>query len=175
MTTAYIGLGSNLHSPERQILAAFDEIAATPGVELVARSSLYRTAPVGYADQPEFVNAVAAVRTALAPLELLAELLAIERTHGRVREIPNGPRTLDLDVLIYGDLQIAGEALTLPHPRAHERAFVLWPLLEIAPSCVIPGRGRALDCLLQVRDQPIDRIAEEVTLRIAYGSFVGAV
>ena len=170
---AYIGLGSNLGSPERQILAAFDALAATPAIRLVQCSSLYRTAPIGYADQPDFLNAVAEVRTRLAPFELLEALLAIERRHKRVRDFPNAPRTLDLDILIYGDLQTNDRQLVLPHPRAHLRAFVLRPLLEIAPDCVIPGRGPARNCLAAVDDQSINRIAEEVTFRLALGSLVG--
>jgi 2-amino-4-hydroxy-6-hydroxymethyldihydropteridine diphosphokinase len=103
---AHIGLGSNLGNPEAQVLAAFDEIASTPGIELQRRSSLYRTAPIGYDNQPDFINAVARVRTTLAPQVLLDKLLNIERTHGRIREFLNAPRTLDLDVLLYDDEQI---------------------------------------------------------------------
>jgi len=171
---AFVALGSNLHSPERQVLAGFDEIAATPGVDLLARSSLYRTAPVGYDDQPDFINAVAEIRTRLTPAELLDELLAIEASRGRVRDFANAPRTLDLDILIYDDLQLSTDRLTLPHPRAHLRAFVLHPLVEIAPDAVIPGLGPAWHWLAGVRDQDIRRIAEEVTFRLALGSLVGA-
>jgi 2-amino-4-hydroxy-6-hydroxymethyldihydropteridine diphosphokinase len=167
---AYIGLGSNLESPERQLLAAFDALAASPGVRLVRRSSLYRTAPIGYADQPDFLNAVAEVLTRLSPEELLDALLAIEQRHGRVREFANAPRTLDLDILIYSELQIANGRLALPHPRAHERAFVLMPLLEIAPDCVIPGRGPARALLARVQHQGVTHVAEEVTFRLALGS-----
>jgi 2-amino-4-hydroxy-6-hydroxymethyldihydropteridine diphosphokinase len=169
---AYIGLGSNLCAPEQQVLTAFDEIDAIPGVTLTRRSSLYRTAPIGYDDQPDYVNAVAQVQTVLAPEELLEELLAIEQSHGRVREFANAPRTLDLDILIYGNLQQASRALTLPHPRAHLRAFVLYPLMEIAPACVIPGRGPAPRLLAgnaECREQSIVRIAEERTVRLALG------
>ena len=157
---AFIGLGSNLEAPARQILDACDEIAATPGVRLLARSSLYRSAPVGYAEQPDFVNAVVAVATRLSPQSLLAALFAIERGHRRVRRELNGPRTLDLDILTYGDLQSAEATLVLPHPRMHERAFVLRPLLEIAPACVIPGRGPATEWLRRCDEQTITRIAE---------------
>jgi len=170
----FIGLGSNLVSPERQVLTAFDEIAATPGITLRACSSLYRTAPVGHTDQPHFTNAVAEVRTSLAPKELLEELLAIERAHGRVREFLNAPRTLDLDILIYGDLQFATEELVVPHPRAHLRAFVLLPLLELAPDAEIPGLGAARDWLQRARDQGITRLGETSTLRLALGSFADA-
>jgi len=141
-----IALGSNLDDPEAQVRRAFDEIGALPGTRLVARSSLYRTRPVGYADQPDFVNACALVETALAPRALLDELLAIEQRHGRVRTIPNGPRTLDLDIIVYGDRVIEEPGLTIPHPRARERAFVMRPLLEVWPDIVIPdarqGSGR---------------------------------
>lgn len=171
---AYIGLGSNLRSPERQILVAFDELAALPGTRLVARSSIYRTAPIGYAEQPDFINGVAELRTALDPEALLDALLDIERRHGRVREIANGPRTLDLDVLLYGDREMSTARLQLPHPRAHERAFVLYPLLEIAPEAIIPGRGAARDWIARCADQPITRVADESTMRIAVGTFVAA-
>ena len=131
-----IALGSNLDDPEAQVRRAFDEIGALPATRLLARSSLYRTAPVGYADQPDFVNACALVETSLAPRALLDELLAIEQRHGRVRTIPNGPRTLDLDLILYGDRHIDEPGLTVPHPRAHERDFVLKPLLEIWPDAM---------------------------------------
>ena len=140
---AAIALGSNLEDPEAQVRRGFDEIAALPETRLLARSSLHRTAPVGYRDQPDFVNACALVETSLAPRALLDGLLAIERRHGRVREIPNGPRTLDLDIILYGDRVIHEPGLTVPHPRAHERAFVLEPLVEVWPDAVIPGKGRA--------------------------------
>jgi 2-amino-4-hydroxy-6-hydroxymethyldihydropteridine diphosphokinase len=167
---AYIGMGSNLESPERQLLAAFDALAASPGIHLTRRSSLYRTAPIGYAHQPDFLNAVAEILTRLSPDELLDTLLAIERRHGRVRDFANAPRTLDLDILIYGDVQLSNGRLVVPHPRAHERAFVLMPLLEIAPDCVIPGRGPARELLARVQDQGVAHVAEEVTFRLALGS-----
>jgi 2-amino-4-hydroxy-6-hydroxymethyldihydropteridine diphosphokinase len=144
---AAIALGANLASPEAQVLRAFDEIARMPETTLVARSSLYRTAPVGYADQPAFINAAALVDTTLSPRALLDGLLAIERAHGRVRDVPNGPRTLDLDVVVYGDTLVDEPGLAIPHPRAHERAFVLAPLSEIAPGLRIPGHGFARECL----------------------------
>jgi len=131
-----IALGSNLDDPEAQVRRAFDEIGALPATRLLARSSLYRTGPVGYAEQPDFVNACALVETSLAPRALLDELLAIEQRHGRVRTIPNGPRTLDLDLILYGDRHIDEPGLTVPHPRAHERDFVLKPLLEIWPDAM---------------------------------------
>jgi 2-amino-4-hydroxy-6-hydroxymethyldihydropteridine diphosphokinase len=171
---AYIGLGSNLLSPEMQLLTAFDEIAATPGITRVACSSLYRTAPVGFDDQPHFVNAVAEVRTELTPPELLRELLAIERVHGRVREFLNAPRTLDLDILLYDDSRFETDGLVIPHPRAHLRAFVLLPLLELAPDCHIPGAGPAREWLARCGGQGIVRIGEQITLRIALGHLAGS-
>ena len=147
---AAIALGSNLEDPVRQVERAFDELGELPGTSLLARSKLHRTQPVGYADQPDFVNACALVDTAMAPRALLDALLGIERNHGRVREIPNGPRTLDLDIVLYGDRVIDEPGLRVPHPRAHERAFVLEPLVEAWPDAVIPGHGRAADCLARL-------------------------
>lgn len=139
--TAYIALGSNLEDPAAQVAAALTALDTLPQSQLRARSSLYRTAPVGYADQPDFINAVAAIETSLAPRALLDALLALELARGRARKFVNAPRTLDLDVLLYGDRQITEPGLSVPHPRMHERAFVLVPLAEIAPDCVVPGRG----------------------------------
>lgn len=139
MTRAAIALGSNLDDPEAQVQRGFDEIAQLPQTQLLARSKLYRTAPVGYADQPDFINACALVETALAPRALLEGLLAIETSHHRVRSIPNGPRTLDLDIILYGDRVIDEPGLTIPHPRAHERDFVLNPLRDVWPDFVIAG------------------------------------
>ena len=139
---AYIALGSNLQEPQRQLRAAFGALARLPQTQFIARSSMYASAPVGYADQPDFVNAVAAIRTQLAPRALLDALLALERAHGRVREFPNAPRTLDLDIVLYGERVIHEPGLTVPHPRMRERAFVLVPLAEIAPDAMVPGLGR---------------------------------
>jgi 2-amino-4-hydroxy-6-hydroxymethyldihydropteridine diphosphokinase len=134
VTLAAIALGSNLDDPENQVRRGFDEIAALPQTELRACSQLYRTAPVGYADQPDFINACALVETKLAPRALLEGLLAIERAHRRIRTVPNGPRTLDLDIVLYGDEVIDEPGLTIPHPRAHEREFVLKPLRDVWPE-----------------------------------------
>jgi 2-amino-4-hydroxy-6-hydroxymethyldihydropteridine diphosphokinase len=156
--TAFVALGSNLDEPRDQVARGILEIGALPETRLLKRSSLYRTAPVGYLDQPDFINAVAMVETALAPHALLDGLLAIERRHGRVREFLNAPRTLDLDVLLYGELVLHEHGLTLPHPRMHERAFVLLPLAEIAPDEVIPGKGRVADLLEGCHDQRLERL-----------------
>ena len=159
MTIAYIGIGSNLEDPRAQVVLAFEELARVPDTRAIARSSLYRTAPIGRTAQPDFINAVAAVETQLSPDALLRELQAIEARHGRERSLPNAPRTLDLDLLLYGDARIAKPGLTVPHPRMHERAFVLQPLLEIAPQVQIPQRGAASQCLAASAGQRVERIA----------------
>ncbi len=142
---AVVALGSNLDDPEAQVRRGFDELDRLPQTRVTARSFLHHTKPVGYADQPDFVNACALVETGLTPRALLEGLLAIEKRHGRVRDIPNGPRTLDLDIVLYGDSVVHEPGLTIPHPRAHDRPFVLAPLLEVWPDAVIPGHGRAAD------------------------------
>jgi 2-amino-4-hydroxy-6-hydroxymethyldihydropteridine diphosphokinase len=147
---AVIALGSNVGEPERQVRAAFDEIAALPYTRLLDKSRLRWTEPVGYQDQPAFVNACALIETALKPRALLDRLLDIEQRHGRVREIRNGPRTLDLDIVVYGDKVVAEPGLTIPHPRAHERRFVLEPLVEVWPEAVIAGKGEAKELLARL-------------------------
>ncbi len=156
MTRAYIALGSNLADPVSQLDAAFDELGRLPQTRFLARSSLWRSAPVGYLDQPDFVNAVAALETGLEAETLLAHLLDIERRHGRVREFQNAPRTLDLDIALYGDDRIDTPTLTVPHPRMQDRAFVLLPLSELAPDIVIPGQGALRDLLPTVADQRLE-------------------
>ena len=156
--SAFIGLGANLDDPRAQVMRALEELATVPRGALVARSSLWRSAPLGYADQPEFVNAVARMETSLSADELLGELQKVESAHGRARSFPNAPRTLDLDLLLYGDEEQSTVRLTLPHPRMHERAFVLKPLLEVAPGAVIPGHGPAVACLAALGDQQCKRI-----------------
>ena len=134
MTIAYVGVGSNLDQPASHVRRALDEMGAIRGTQLQAKSSLYRSAPMGYAAQPDFVNAVAALETTLSSGDLLRELQAIEKRHGRERSFANAPRTLDLDLLLFGNERIAAQDLVVPHPRMHERAFVLKPLLEVAPG-----------------------------------------
>lgn len=138
MTVAYVGLGSNLADPARQVETALQELDGLPHTRLVKRSSLYRTKPVGYADQPDFINAVAQLETGLPAERLLDELQALEARHGRERSFPNAPRTLDLDLLLFGKLVLRTDRLTVPHPRMKERAFVLDPLREIAPDLELP-------------------------------------
>lgn len=158
MTLAYVGLGANLGEPRGQLLAALEDLGRIPGTRVTARSSLYRSAPIGFADQPDFVNAVAKLDTDLRPGELFAALQEIERAHGRERSFRDAPRTLDLDLLLYGGELIDTPALTVPHPRMHERAFVLAPLLELDPAVVIPGRGSAADLLRACAMQPLERL-----------------
>lgn len=152
---ATIGLGANLNDPAAQVEYALAELGRLPATRLLARSSLYASAPVGYVDQPDFINAVARVETDLAPRALLAALLGIEHRHGRERSFRNAPRTLDLDLLLYGDANFHEEGLALPHPRMTERGFVLLPLLEIAPDATIPGCGRAADWLAGCTGQSV--------------------
>lgn len=158
MTLAYIGIGSNLDHPEAHVKRAMDELDGLPRSRVVARSSLYRSAPVGYAQQPDFVNAVAALDTALRPGELLHDLKHLEARHGRERKFRDAPRTLDLDLLLFGEERIQAADLVVPHPRMHERAFVLEPLTEIAPSAQIPGHGSAAACLSACKDQKVERL-----------------
>ena len=142
MTTAYVGLGANLGDRRATIERAVELLGAAEGVEVLAVSSLRETDPVDYEDQPRFLNGAAAVETALSPRELLDVLLGIERRLGRAREGPRfGPRVVDLDLLVYGDVQTDEPGLTVPHPRLHERRFALEPLAELAPGLVVPGRG----------------------------------
>ncbi len=142
MTRAYVGLGANLGDRERTLRAAVDALGAEEGIEVVAVSTLRETDPVGVGDQPRFLNGVAALETTLGARELLDRLLAVEQRFGRVR-VPgeHGPRTLDLDLLLYGDETIDEPGLAVPHPRLHERRFVLEPLAELAPGLVVSGRG----------------------------------
>lgn len=148
LAVAWIAIGSNLEQPADQIDGAFAAIGSTPGLRLLARSRRYRTSPVGGPPgQDDFCNAAAAVGTTLSPLALLDTLNTIEVKHGRVRTERNGPRTLDLDIIAFDDRLLAGERLTLPHPRASERAFVLVPLADIAPALRLGSAGRVVDCL----------------------------
>jgi 2-amino-4-hydroxy-6-hydroxymethyldihydropteridine diphosphokinase len=151
VTRAYVGLGANLGDRDGALRAALDRLSAEPGIELVAVSSFRETDPVGYLDQPRFVNAAAAVETELGPHELLDRLLAVERDLGRTREGPRfGPRTIDLDLLLYGDVVLDEPGLTLPHPRLHERRFALEPLAELDPALVVPGRGAVQTLLAEL-------------------------
>jgi 2-amino-4-hydroxy-6-hydroxymethyldihydropteridine diphosphokinase len=158
MARAFVGLGANVGDPTAQVSRAAGKLARLAETRLVRRSSMYRSRPVGYAAQPDFINAVALLETELAPRALLDALLGLERTAGRERSFPNAPRVLDLDLLLYEDQVIAAPGLDVPHPRMHERAFVLVPLVEIAPDIVIPGRGRAADLLRKLPEQAVRKL-----------------
>jgi 2-amino-4-hydroxy-6-hydroxymethyldihydropteridine diphosphokinase len=138
---AYVGLGANLGPREVTLLRAVDFLAATDGVEVVAVSQLRETEPVGIVDQPVFLNGAVALETDLGPRQLLDRLLEIERELGRVRTERWGPRTVDLDLLVYGSEVVDEPGLAVPHPRLHERRFALEPLAELDPELVVPGRG----------------------------------
>ncbi len=155
---AFIALGSNLDDPQAQVKRGFAALATLLDSTLLAQSSLYRSAPVGYADQPDFINAVAKISTSLSPQQLLQALLAIEHQYGRQRTFQNAPRTLDLDVLLYDDLILHEPSLTIPHPQMHLRAFVLMPLLELQADCVIPAQGTAEAALQGCLEQSLERI-----------------
>jgi 2-amino-4-hydroxy-6-hydroxymethyldihydropteridine diphosphokinase len=151
----FIGLGSNLGEPLENLRTAVKLLRQSPGIELTGCSTYYRSTAWGRTGQPEFVNAVARIETALAPESLLAVLLEIEAAMGRKRSGDRwGPRLIDLDLLLVDDLTVSSPSLDVPHPLMHKRAFVLVPLLELAPGCVIPGEGRADQCLhgLDVRE-----------------------
>ena len=154
MRTCYIGLGANIGRPHEAIEAAIAAIDRESGLRVCARSGLYRSAPVD-AQGPDFLNAVIQIESSLTPTDLLAILQRIEREAGRDRPYPNAPRTLDLDLLLVDDLELETPALTLPHPRMHRRAFVLQPLLDIAPDLHIPGKGAARKLIASCSDQRI--------------------
>jgi 2-amino-4-hydroxy-6-hydroxymethyldihydropteridine diphosphokinase len=158
MTVAYVGLGANVGEPRRQLEAAIAELTKLPDTNFVLASGIYKSSPLGYLDQPDFLNAVVQLDTRLSPDALLDRLQEIERRHGRERPFPGAPRTLDLDLLLHGDGVVGTPRLTLPHPRMHERAFVLEPLTEIAPDIAIPGRGAASELLAACRGQAVQRI-----------------
>ncbi len=158
---AFIGVGSNLEDPVRQVSMACCALAELPRCDLLARSSLFANPAIGPGDQPDYVNAVAQIATTLAPLELLDCLQAIEREQGRMRgAIRWSARTLDLDIVLYGDHVIASERLVVPHPRMHERAFVLYPLHEIAPDVHVPGQGTLARLLLKVDGDSMRKLAD---------------
>jgi 2-amino-4-hydroxy-6-hydroxymethyldihydropteridine diphosphokinase len=141
MTAVFIGLGSNLDNPERQVVTAISKLELLPESSLIKCSSLYRSAPMGPQDQPDFINAAIKLETRLTADRLLALTQQIELEHGRIRTVHWGPRTLDLDLLLFGNMIIHTEKLTVPHPHIASRRFVLEPLLEIDPEITIPGLG----------------------------------
>ena len=149
MATALIALGSNLQQPETQVSNAIAVLASTPGLSLIKASSLYATAPVGYDNQPDFINAVVQVATEIPAPQLMQLLLDIEQTFGRERPFPNAPRILDLDLLDYDGMQLDTELLKLPHPRMHERGFVILPLAEIVPEFMLPQRKTVVEWIAE--------------------------
>jgi 2-amino-4-hydroxy-6-hydroxymethyldihydropteridine diphosphokinase len=153
---AYVGLGSNLDKPSEQIERAFELLAHIPDSQLVTRSSLYRSAPLGDIEQPDFINAVAKIRTSLDAFALLAQLQEIEDLQGRIRRERWGPRVLDLDLLAFGDLEIDTESLKVPHPGISQRNFVLLPLREVEPDLTIPG-------LAHITEIPVDETTPSIS------------
>ncbi len=161
-SAVHIGIGSNLERPVQQVLQARDALADLPKTRLLGFSPLYRNPAVGPHGQPDYVNAVAAIETRLAPHELLDALQAIEANQGRVRgSVRWAPRILDLDLLLYGNCEISDERLTIPHPRMQQRAFVLKPLLDIAPDMDVPGLGSVTALLAAVSEASLQRIDED--------------
>lgn len=158
-TKAFIGLGSNLDDPQRQLQQAVSAIASLDQTQLVKQSSYYLTAPVGPAGQPDYLNAVVMIDTLLSALDLLDKLQFIENAQGRVRDEKWGARTVDLDILLYGDEQITDQRLIVPHQHMHERNFVMVPLMELVePTFLIPGKGEVLDLMKKCPDNPIQKI-----------------
>lgn len=159
---AWIGLGSNLGDTAGNLAEAVRRIEALPNVDLLARSSLYRSKPWGFSDQPDFLNAVIAVRTGSSAAALLRSLLKIEWAMGRRRDGPRwGPRLIDLDLLLFGGEVLRSQQLELPHPRLHERRFVLEPLAELAPGLEIPGRGTVADLLAESKETAPERLVAD--------------
>jgi 2-amino-4-hydroxy-6-hydroxymethyldihydropteridine diphosphokinase len=156
LTRVFVGLGSNLGDREGMLRRAVEAVSELPETEVSRVSTLRDTEPVGIVDQPRFLNGVVEIETELSPRELLEGLLAIERSLGRVRSgmPPGGPRTIDLDLLLYGDVRIAEPGLEVPHPRLHERRFVLEPLAEVDPALEVPGRGLVEALLAELDSGP---------------------
>ena len=161
MATAYIGLGSNLDYPRQQLKDALAELELLEQTTLLTTSSLYRSPPMGPADQPDYINAVAQIETMLQPLQLLEALQRIEQAHHRIRKRHWGERSLDLDLLLYDDLEMLTPQLQIPHAGITQRAFVLLPLLEIAPQIAIPGIGLAQDHLRILEGQEIVKLEDQ--------------
>lgn len=159
MSLVYIGLGANLDQPQQQLKQAFIELAQLPSSSLLSYSSLYSSKPVGPQDQPDFVNAVALLKTDLQPIELLDALQQLEQEHGRIRKRHWGERTLDLDILLIDNMVINSKRLIVPHPYAQQRSFVLYPLYEISPELRFPD-GKSLEQLLSALDNDLIRIRD---------------
>jgi len=160
MPHAFIGLGANLGDPRDQLCAALDALDAIPATRVIARSSFYRSAPIGYQSQPDFLNAVAQIETLQEPRALLDALSAIEDRAGRSRSFANAPRTLDLDLLLFANRVIREPGLNVPHPQMHVRAFVLLPLAEIASDIEIPGQGAIGPLLAACAGQTVEKLED---------------
>lgn len=161
---AYIGLGSNLAEPGQQLKSALQDLIARPEIEHLVASPLYRSDPMGPADQPDYINAVARLETTLSPDALLSLLQQIELAHGRVRDGERwGPRTLDLDLLLYDELIQNEPHLTIPHPGLHERSFVLYPLFDVAPDLILPIHGSLVKLLEQCPATGLEKLANDAT------------
>ncbi|MCL6520183.1 MAG: 2-amino-4-hydroxy-6-hydroxymethyldihydropteridine diphosphokinase [Armatimonadetes bacterium] len=160
MATVFLGLGSNLGDREANIRMALNKLESQPEVKVRAVSSFYLTAPVGFRDQPDFVNAVAAIETDLSPKELLDVVLKIEREMGRVRNFKWGPRIIDIDILLYNNVRVNTDELVIPHPRMTERAFVMAPLAEIAPDLALPDGRTPNDVLKELKNQSVRKLSE---------------
>jgi len=158
MVISYIALGSNLDDPQAQLERAFKALNLIPKSQLGQCSHRYLSDPMGPQDQPRFINAVAELRTELTPLDLLAQLQALELAQGRRRDRHWGPRTLDLDLLLYGDLVLCSEQLTIPHPGLYQRNFVLYPLAEIAPNLVFPDGSKLADRIADCAASGLERL-----------------
>jgi 2-amino-4-hydroxy-6-hydroxymethyldihydropteridine diphosphokinase len=158
MVRCFIGLGSNLEQPRQQLVRAFSELASLTSSKLTSKSSLYTSKPLGPQDQPDYINAVAELETSLPALTLLSSMQAIESEHQRVRKEHWGPRTLDLDLLLYGQETISVEQLIVPHPEMVKRNFVLYPLFEIAPELNIPGLGSLQNLLAKFEDSDLQKL-----------------
>lgn len=158
MTDAYIGLGSNMDSPVEQLHSAILSLRELPATNLVRISSFYRTRPVGPEDQPDYINAVAMINTGLTAQALLEQMQIIEHSRGRIRNLHWGPRTLDLDLLLFGETVINDKDLTVPHPEMHKRGFVLYPLHEISAEIIIPGYGRIENLLKNLNPADVQKL-----------------
>jgi 2-amino-4-hydroxy-6-hydroxymethyldihydropteridine diphosphokinase len=158
MHSCYIALGSNLENPLAQIKSAFNALQSLPNCRVTQQSSLYRSAPMGPQEQPDYINAVIQLDTSLSPDALLQALQALEQAQGRQRNLHWGPRTLDLDILLYGQLQLQSESLTIPHPGLYLRNFVLYPLAEIAPKLIFPDGSRLADRLSQCDRSGLEKL-----------------
>jgi 2-amino-4-hydroxy-6-hydroxymethyldihydropteridine diphosphokinase len=160
MAVAFIALGSNLNNPLEQVELAMVALSKLPNVQVIKQSSLYSSAPVGYNNQPDFINAVVQVETSLAPEALLAEMFTVENDFGRVRPFPNAPRLLDLDLLLYDTVKQNTAFLTLPHPRMLSRAFVMLPLAEVAPDLMLEDGRLVVELAEAVKEQAIKKLSK---------------